>query len=357
MNLDSTKYRLYSLSGTDWIGIDALEAPSLIDLSVEQTRLSVIKSVIADDYPTEPLGTRRSMQGNDGTQWPKEGNLLMSDEVDSLPLSFLNSWSLLVEISQYHPKDLVMENRFDVSNQHDGFPKFLESTSIMNSSAFIWLSSDTRELVIVFLSTRSVWNCAGIEMVEFRNRIHPFEMKGGVSRDVLELLKEIDSYIRPVIDINIPRFDKIVCLGNGVGAGIATLAAPYYSELYLNKHVICCTFGSPRVGDEMFVRWFNARVLTSYRLANEDDIVPSIPFWAPYVHVHDAICLRHDGYARKGFEESAFERPLIYPFEEFVNMIRHCQEHSPREYHKRLELLSNIAKKKGATIPSRMSGA
>jgi predicted lipase len=152
-------------------------------------------------------------------------------------------------------------------------------------------------------------------------------------------------------------FDKIVCIGNGTGAGVATLAAPYYSELYLNKQITCCTFGSPRVGDEMFVRWFNSKVLISYRITNADDKVSSIPFWAPYVHVHDSICLHKDGYARKSFEVSVFDRPLIYPFAEFVNLIRYCEEHTPNEYYQRLQLLGRMNEKSETSVPARTSGA
>jgi len=48
---------------------------------------------------------------------------------------------------------------------------------------------------------------------------------------------------------------------------------------------------------------------------------------------------------------------VINPFDEYINMIRECQEHSPKEYHKRLIKLGMLLEKGMLKTPSRMSGA
>lgn len=49
------------------------------------------------------------------------------------------------------------------------------------------------------------------------------------------------------------------------------------------------TFASPRVGNEVFSSAFNQLVGNSWRVFNDDDLVPMIPFWFGYNHVHNGV--------------------------------------------------------------------
>jgi triacylglycerol lipase len=78
--------------------------------------------------------------------------------------------------------------------------------------------------------------------------------------------------------------DRLLVAGHSLGAAIATLALPDI-EAHASINVESAyTFGSPRVGDDAFVKAFNMRFgKKSFRIANTSDIVTQIPLPAPLV--------------------------------------------------------------------------
>jgi predicted lipase len=70
--------------------------------------------------------------------------------------------------------------------------------------------------------------------------------------------------------------------GHSLGAALATFAALDIEATTKHKVGALYTYGSPRVGDDEFVRVFNARFhQRSFRIANTSDIVTSIPLPVP----------------------------------------------------------------------------
>jgi len=66
--------------------------------------------------------------------------------------------------------------------------------------------------------------------------------------------------------------------GHSLGAALATL---YAAENAGDSHVttpVLCTFASPRVGDSTFATKFDQLAITSWRIVNELDVVPKLPF-------------------------------------------------------------------------------
>lgn len=93
------------------------------------------------------------------------------------------------------------------------------------------------------------------------------------------------------------KYDLVVT-GHSLGAALATL---YTMEHAMKKKADptraivldrVCTFGSPRVGMEAFVRTFDTLPIDSWRIVNQQDLVPklppSIPLLLPYQHVDTA---------------------------------------------------------------------
>ncbi len=74
--------------------------------------------------------------------------------------------------------------------------------------------------------------------------------------------------------------------GHSLGAALATFAA-YDLERSLRRKVASLhTFGSPRIGDDAFVRGFNAAFgRKTFRIANTADLVTEIPFPVPFAGV------------------------------------------------------------------------
>jgi len=62
-------------------------------------------------------------------------------------------------------------------------------------------------------------------------------------------------------------------------------AAPYRYAKAGKHNIAMYTYGQPRVGNSAFADAFNARVKSSWRFYNTDDIVPSVPRLMGYCHV------------------------------------------------------------------------
>jgi hypothetical protein len=78
-----------------------------------------------------------------------------------------------------------------------------------------------------------------------------------------------------------------VC-GHSLGGALATLLVV---DVALNtpcKSPLGYTYASPRTGDQLFARAYNASVPASYRIANRQDLVPQLPpiLPLPYEHVN-----------------------------------------------------------------------
>jgi hypothetical protein len=89
-----------------------------------------------------------------------------------------------------------------------------------------------------------------------------------------------------------------------LGGALATLFAGHVARFHRGyvdetKHeikVVCHTFGSPRVGNKHFARWFQENVKASdcARIMNLRDPVAQIPISAYFQHVSDAVCIMDD---------------------------------------------------------------
>jgi hypothetical protein len=76
-----------------------------------------------------------------------------------------------------------------------------------------------------------------------------------------------------------PHAGTVAVTGHSLGAALATL---YVADNFRAKPLstpLLCTFASPRVGDPVFARNFNRHEITSWRIVNELDVVPKLPFF------------------------------------------------------------------------------
>ena len=83
----------------------------------------------------------------------------------------------------------------------------------------------------------------------------------------------------------------LVC-GHSLGGALATLTSFHLACTGRRVHAVY-SVASPRVGNPAFAREYNRRVVHHYRVANIDDVVPSLPLAlvpgskACYCHVSD----------------------------------------------------------------------
>jgi predicted lipase len=110
------------------------------------------------------------------------------------------------------------------------------------------------------------------------------------------ILKTLTNYMK--------KIDTIQFVGHSLGGALATLFAGhvarfhrgYLDEFQREIRIVCHTFGSPRVGNKHFARWFQENVNASHcvRITNLRDPVVQIPISAYFQHVSDAKCIMDD---------------------------------------------------------------
>lgn len=96
------------------------------------------------------------------------------------------------------------------------------------------------------------------------------------------------------LEDSIKDSDDIIFCGHSLGGALATIGSLYYKFQYPEKNISCVTFGSPRVGDDQFVFYFNERIKNSLRYVNDNDPVPCLPTRWRFKHVDGLQWLNQD---------------------------------------------------------------
>ena len=100
----------------------------------------------------------------------------------------------------------------------------------------------------------------------------------------LSLISHANAYMR---DNSVKESSKtFYYFGHSLGGALATLSAAMLGALYPNARHVCITFGSPRVGDSEFVKFFRENVDESVRCVNQEDPVPFVPTACRFEHVY-----------------------------------------------------------------------
>ncbi|HKY62136.1 MAG TPA: lipase family protein [bacterium] len=90
-----------------------------------------------------------------------------------------------------------------------------------------------------------------------------------IHQDILDTVKELQAS---------GTYQTLYVTGHSLGGGLATLAGPVYAQDSGFSDPILYTFASPRTGNPVFAdQVFDALVKTSWRIANTNDLVPTVP--------------------------------------------------------------------------------
>jgi triacylglycerol lipase len=121
------------------------------------------------------------------------------------------------------------------------------------------------------------------------------EVHKGFLEDFESLHADLFHAIRNILARKSKPFVPIFVTGHSLGGGLAILCALEFVRQHLNV-VGVYTFGQPRVGNHAFAKLYAYRpnVLDhlTFRVVNENDIVPRVPFPPIYRHVGQKIFLR-----------------------------------------------------------------
>jgi hypothetical protein len=92
--------------------------------------------------------------------------------------------------------------------------------------------------------------------------------------------------------------DNIVVCGHSLGAAVSTLCAYEIYSIYKSNKIICCTIGSPRVGNKVFKQNFDKSPIESLRIVHNNDVVTHSPYIG-YYHVNHMLRIDSEGNIKK----------------------------------------------------------
>jgi predicted lipase len=152
------------------------------------------------------------------------------------------------------------------------------------------------------------------------------------------VLKTLGKYLKDI--------DVVYFVGHSLGGALATLFAGEVARLQHEFKVVCHTFGSPRVGNGAYSRWFQENVKDSVRITNLRDPVVQIPISAYFQHVSDAKCIMDDLSVKDLPDGKWYWRLANFK----VNVCKPVLAHSCDQYIERLMKIYTELKKKEDTI-------
>lgn len=212
-----------------------------------------------------------------------------------------------------------------------------ESIYYSNMGSNAYVLEDKYDIIIV---------CRGTEVKEWNdikadlsiNRTHSRAGIGLVHRGFRTYTDKIWEPVKNHILDNPNK--KLWLTGHSLGAAMATLMARrFVNSQYVQRNVEALfTFGSPRVGDRIYIDQFNTK-LTHHRWVNDGDIVTKVPFAPFYYH-----CGTMHHISAKGKVTTNYDRKiswgrvlsLLLPHGLFKLIIGDAKDHSSETYVKQL---------------------
>ena len=220
--------------------------------------------------------------------------------VQKLPLSDMRIAAIL-SCTSFHLPDSIEYSplvRSLLPDSVEGFPCGIVPADSRDAQAMVWFFESNKSLFVAFRGNHNLdrfYKNMGLLQVE--------EQRGGESRNAVSGLvadfRRIEIFLRPLLEPIVPHANQIFFVGAGIGGGIATIAAPFIGQLF-DRQVNCITFGSPKVGNEYFVEWYESRVASTLRVVSSSDPVPYLPLNRPdLMHVCDSLCISKNGYVER----------------------------------------------------------
>jgi triacylglycerol lipase len=108
---------------------------------------------------------------------------------------------------------------------------------------------------------------------------------------------------------------SLVLTGHSLGASLATLYATELAGSSPGTNIDLYTYASPRTGDQNFVQYFDSKSnITSYRIYNEPDIVPTVPFGLGYTQIPTGISIDSLLYPKVKWNFGCFHALVTYMY-------------------------------------------
>jgi len=158
----------------------------------------------------------------------------------------------------------------------------------------VFARSEGSTLLLVFRGTDSAedWR------TDFQIQQIPLPWSGDravrVHYGFLKYYNAVRNWIHRAIEEAIPR--RVLLASHSLGSGVATLCAHDLATKYASLPIRSVTFGSPRVGNYGFAAAFENATIKSFRFADPEDVIPTVPY-ANYMHVPGKIICTEEGWS------------------------------------------------------------
>jgi hypothetical protein len=127
------------------------------------------------------------------------------------------------------------------------------------------------------------------ELIKLKDNIY-------VNNNVLSQYKAFeDKIIKNISELNDTKLiKKIYVCGYSSGGALAILTSAILAEKYKNMFLVSCfTFGSPKIGNKYFKKYFNKYITCNYRIIISNDLNIQTE-WPYYEHISDGLLLEND---------------------------------------------------------------
>jgi len=243
-------------------------------------------------------------------------------------LAYLDPNAVKTQVLKYKKDKLIEEFLLEDQCFYDGNP-------MADSQAYTWYVKDQRTVYVCFRGTSSLRDA--ITDIDVRYQVIDLDgtMNIKVHRGFYTQLMAVYGKLMKDLKSREDDFDKIFVVGHSLGSGLSTLAAAEFVKAFPTKEVHCHTFGCPRVGNNEFVKWFNANVKHNWRVFNEQDPVAMVPLSFRFTHVDNGICIDDNRVVKEAKKDFPWWlRIFVYlPFIDFDSPI---QDHDCDLYVERL---------------------
>ena len=239
-------------------------------------------------------------------------------------------------------KDSNKEVLTNVFSSVEKVPEFYNNNET-GAYAFSFVKEKT--LYFVFRGTNDYQDV----MVDLNFILVPFaedNKKCKVHRGFMTQFSVFKECVLKTVLENKKNIETIKFIGHSLGGALATLFAGYLASLReLEIKVVCHTFGSPRVGNKNYVKWFQKNISSSncIRIMNQKDPVAQIPISPFFHHVSNTKCIMDDLTVTDLPDIKFFSRLLNFKF----NCCKPALAHSCDKY---IEVLTKLYEKQSTDI-------
>ncbi len=158
-----------------------------------------------------------------------------------------------------------------------------------DTQAYFIINENDNEVFLVFRGTND------IKDILYDLDIRPYKLNniGTIHRGFYnQLIAVLDSIIKDLnyLDHENNKIKVNIC-GHSLGAALASLATIFIKKQFPLTEINCFTYGSPRVGNDIFVQNFNKYVNNYWRITNDDDPISMYPISSWYKHIPKSIII------------------------------------------------------------------